>query len=57
MYAERTEANGKEHFNLMLLTGKEVGLIEYGLSCIHMNTPEKVDSYKLLDEIDKELSE
>lgn len=57
MYAEKTEVKGLIHYNLMGLTPKQMGLIDLGLSCIHLNTPEKVDAYKLALEIDKELSE
>lgn len=57
MYAEKTEDKGLILYNLMQLTTRQMGLIDLGLSCIHLNTPEKVEAYKLALEIDKELSE
>lgn len=58
MYAEKTkDENGNEKYNLMQLTEPQVGLLELGLSCIHLNTKEKYYANQLWQQIDKELSE
>lgn len=55
MYADQDDKTG--FYNLMELSEKDLSIIQFGLSSIHLNTNEHVDAYFLQKQIDQDLNE